>query len=112
MALVALQIIAILFVVFAWSRALLRFKDHKISLTEFVFWSVIWATAIVALALPKTAELISYRLGVERPVDLAVFVSILLLFYLVFRLYVKHEQQTQEITKLVREIALKHPKQK
>ncbi len=108
----ALQIIVILFVLFAWSRAFLRFRDHKISLTEFIFWSVIWAGVITALLLPKTADIISYSLGVNRPVDLAVFVSILLIFYLVFRLYVKHEQQEQEITKLVREIAIRTPKHK
>lgn len=105
-----LQIVGVVFVLFAWSRALLRFKDHKISVTEFLFWSVIWAGAIVALAVPKTADWISYSLGVNRPIDLAVFVSILLLFYLVFRVYVKNEQQKQEITKLVREIAIRNPK--
>ena len=106
----ALQIVAIIFVLFAWSRALLRLKDRKISFTEFIFWTVIWAGMVFALLLPKTAEFISYSLGVNRPVDLGVFVSILLLFYLIFRLYVKHEQQQQEMTKLVREIAIRHPK--
>jgi len=112
MELSALQIIAILFALFAWSRALLRLKDRKISGLEFGFWTVVWAGVIATMLLPKTAEFIALSLGVERPVDLAVFVSILLLFYLVFRLYVKLEQQGQEMTKIARSIAIRHPRKK
>ncbi len=108
----ALQIIAIVFALFAWSRALLRLRDRKISPMEFTFWTVIWAVVIGTMLLPKTAEFISLSLGVERPIDLAVFVSLLLLFYLIFRLYVKHEQKEQELTKLVREVAIRSPKRK
>jgi hypothetical protein len=112
MELSALQIVGIIFALFAWSRALLRLRDRKISLVEFLFWSVIWAGVLVALVLPRTAEIISYSVGVERPIDLAVFASILLMFYLMFRLYVKHEQHEQEFTKLVRTITLERPRRK
>ncbi len=108
----ALQIVVVIFAVFAWSRALLRLRDRKISFWEFVFWTIIWAAVAVTSLLPQTADIVSDFFGVSRPIDLAVYVSILLLLYLVFRLYVKQEQQVQETTKLVRTIAIKHPKRK
>ncbi len=107
-----LQIIVVLFALFAWSRAILRLRDHKISVGEFVFWTVIWATVITTAWLPQTANVISHGFGVSRPIDLAVYVSILLMFYLIFRVYVQQEQLQQETTKLVREIAMRFPKHK
>jgi hypothetical protein len=107
-----LQIAVVVFALFAWSRALLRLKDRKISLGEFGFWTLIWAAVITTSLLPQTAEIAATFFGISRPIDLAVYVGLLLVFYLVFRLYVKQEQQQQELTKLVREIAIRNPKKK
>jgi len=107
-----LQIIVVVFALFAWSRAMLRLRDRKISIGEFIFWSVIWAAVIGSSVLPRTADIVSNLFGISRPIDLAVYVGILLLFYLIFRVYVKQEQLTQEMTRLVREIAVRNPKKK
>lgn len=107
-----LQILVLLFAVFAFSRAVLRFKDKKISLGEFIFWTFVWVSVIVTTWLPGTATMVSQFFGISRPIDLAVYSSILVLFYLVFRLYVYHEMQRREITKLVREVAIKKVKKK
>ncbi len=108
----ALHIIVFVFILFAWSRAILRLRDHKISLGEFLFWTAIWGAVIATTLLPQTADTISNFFGISRPIDLAIYVSVILLLYLIFRLYVKHEQLEQELTKLVREIALRNPKHK
>lgn len=107
-----LQVVVVLFALFAWSRALLRLRDKKISIGEFVFWSVLWAGVIITSLSPQTADAFSAFFGIERPIDLAVYLSIILIFYLVFRLYVRSEQQQQEITGLVRALALQQPKKK
>ncbi|MEM2916072.1 MAG: DUF2304 family protein [Candidatus Woesearchaeota archaeon] len=107
-----LQVIVVVFALFAWSRALLRLRDRKVSIGEFIFWSLIWAAVIVTSLLPQTANIASKFFGISRPIDLAVYISILLLLYLTFRIYVKHDQLEQEMTKLVREIAVRLPKKK
>ncbi len=50
-----LLVLVTLFVLFAWSRAMLRFRDRVITLKEFIFWSVIWGGAIV-LAVKSTLQ--------------------------------------------------------
>lgn len=112
MVLSVFQTIIIVFVLFAWSRAVLRFKDKKISGRELVFWTAVWGGVAVLVLLPGTATIVSQFFGIRRPIDLAVYASILALFYLVFKLYVSLKMQNQELTKLSREIALKHPKKK
>ncbi len=107
-----LQIVVVVFALFAWSRAILRLRDREISVGEFIFWTVIWAAVITTSLLPQTADIVSEFFGISRPIDLAVYISILLLFYLVFRIYVNQDKQNKAITKLVREIAVKLPKKK
>ena len=49
---------------------------------------------------------LSSILGIARGADLIVYVSVVLLFYLIFRLYVKMEKIEQDVTKVVRKIAI------
>lgn len=107
-----IQIIAIVFAAFAWSRALLRFKDRKISLGAFLLWTLIWAAVVVVALVPAIPALIASLIGIRRPVDIAVYLSIIILFYLVFRIYVKLDGMEQNMTKLVREMSLTHKKRK
>jgi small membrane protein len=102
-----IQIIAILFSLFAISRVFLRYKDKKLTINQFVFWCLIWASLILITLFPKLTEPISNIMGVRRGIDLFVYLSIALLFYIIFRIYVKADEQEQRITKLVRELAKK-----
>lgn len=105
-----IQVLMILFALFAWSRAALRLKDKDIKLGEFLFWSIIWVAVIVFALLPGIFGNVSNIVGIGRATDLAIYVSIIALFYLIFRVYVRVDRQNQEITKLVREIAIKRKK--
>jgi hypothetical protein len=105
-----IQVLMILFALFAWSRAALRLRDKDIPIGEFIFWSVIWVGVITFAILPGFLGNISTILGIGRATDLAIYISIVVLFYMVFRIYVKVDGQSQEITKLVREISFKRKK--
>lgn len=72
----------------------------------FVFWILIWILAIVAVIKPDLTQKIANELGIGRGVDAAIYISIVLLFYLNFRSNVSVENLRHEITKLTREIAI------
>lgn len=102
-----IQIILILFLLFALSRVFLRFRGGQIRPVEFVFWAILFSVAMIGVALPYEISRVAAILGVGRGVDLITYVSITILFYLVFRLYVYLEDVRHEITEVVRKIALK-----
>lgn len=109
----AIQIIIIIFALFALSRAVLKFKDNKLTKNEFIFWIIIWCAVIIVAVIPYVISPISSIFGIGRGVDLIVYISIIVLFYLMFRLYVKLESVEKEITLVVRRIAMKNkPKKK
>ncbi len=105
-----IQWAVIIFASFAWSRVLLRFKDKRLTPGELLFWSGIWGAAIVIAVLPGIAAFISEWVGIRRPIDVAVYAGIILLFYMLFRLYVRVEQIDRNVTKLVRSIAISTPR--
>lgn len=77
-----LQIIGILFAVFALSRAVLRFKDHSIKANELLFWAVIWGGVICVALFPSIFVTLSKFLGIGRGVDTLLYTGMIILFYL------------------------------
>jgi hypothetical protein len=101
------QVILILFAIFALSRALLRFKDNALSIRDFVFWLILWLGVISVAFVPSMIMRVSELFGIGRGVDLILYSGMVILFYLMFRLYVKIENQKKEITLIVRNLAIK-----
>jgi hypothetical protein len=103
----AFQIIIILFCLYAAFRVWQKIKTRALGNRWGIFWLVFWLGVGTVVALPWTTSLLATRLGVTRGVDLVVYISIIALFYLVFRLTIKIEKLENNITKLVCEVALK-----
>jgi hypothetical protein len=106
------QLIAVVFALFALSRVILRLKDGNLSRREFVFWTFIWIFLIIVAFFPDLFTTIAIKLGLQQGVNLLSSLAIIVLFYLIFRLYVKVENTEQQITRLVRELSLERKKKK
>lgn len=105
-----IQILLLIFLLFALSRVVLRFKDGIVSITGFIFWSFLFLIAIIAVIVPDITSNVARASGIGRGVDAVVYSSIVLLFYLVFRIYIFLEDIKNDITKIVKELALKEHK--
>ncbi|MDO8487467.1 MAG: DUF2304 family protein [Candidatus Curtissbacteria bacterium] len=106
--LTAIQIFLLALVLFFISRVVLRAREKVIPAKTAVFWSIIWLSALIGILLPKTTTQLAGIFGVGRGVDIIVYISLVLLFYLVFRVYVMIEDLRRDITSLVRQIALQN----
>src|SRR3989337_3810313 len=104
--LTTIQIVLLVFILFAISRVLLRIKEKVISTQVGFFWFLIWLAAFVGVILPGTTTRLASYFGVGRGVDVIVYLSLALLFYLVFRIYVMIEDIRRAITFLIRHLAL------
>ena len=106
---ILLQVILSLYLIFAISRVYIRFKSRKLSFFGLVFWSSIFGFGMIGILIPQISGEIAKRLGIGRGADFIVYVSIVILFFLVFRIYTYLEDIKSEIARLVREMSLKHP---
>jgi hypothetical protein len=100
------QVVAIIFGVFAFSRAVLGWKEKKIRLAELIFWAGVWLFAIISAISPQILSLFSNVLGFKRGLDFILAISIIVLFYMIFRLYVMLDIVDQNLTRLVRDITI------
>lgn len=102
-----IQIFIIVFALFALSRVIFRYKNDGITLFELVLWMLFWGLAIVVAIIPDTTNLVATIVGVGRGADLVVYSSLIILFYVVFKLLTRVYRLERDITKIVQNIALK-----
>jgi len=106
------QVLIIGFTLFAVSKTISGFKKGRINTTGLIIWLSLWTVIVLASFLPNTTTFFANILGVNYGTDLAVYLSIMALFYIVFRIYIKLEKIESAITTIVKEIALKSKRNK
>ncbi len=101
-----IQLIIVLFIAFVLSRMFKKLKRKELTRREFLWWFIFWIIVAIATINPRLADLVAKYLGVESGSNLAVYISILVLFYLIFRIMVKIDKLDRDITKIVRNVAI------
>ena len=102
-----IQILLCAFALFAMSRVVIRFRKGGLPLVHLVTWFLFWAAVIVAVLRPATTSAVASWVRVGRGTDLVMYLSVVALFYLLFRLFGKIEDLERQITRVVRAAALK-----
>lgn len=84
-----------------------RFKLGAISRGVFLAWTLVWVAAGVLVWVPQLTNRLAAFLGVGRGADAVFYVSIAIMFYLVFRVHGKIENLEHQLNELVKKIALR-----
>jgi hypothetical protein len=103
----AIQILLISFAVFAMSRVVLRYRRGGMRLLHLGMWLLFWVGVVVAVFHPDTTSWLAIKLGVGRGVDIAMYLSIITIFYLLFRSFGKLDDLDRQLTRVVRANALR-----
>lgn len=102
-----IQILISIFVLFALARTFRQWRQRRLSIVWALVWILFWVAVVGMVFLPNTTQVFADVLGVGRGADLVIYISLVALFYLQFKLFTKIESVEQEISRLVREVALK-----
>jgi hypothetical protein len=73
---------------------------------------VVWLAVMIVSVFPDTISSISTYVGIGRGVDFATYISIILLFYLIYRVYIKIDLLDQKVVTLMREYSISQVKKK
>ncbi|MBD3247711.1 DUF2304 family protein [Candidatus Falkowbacteria bacterium] len=107
------QIIALIIILAILARIAILKKKKKIGASEFIFWSFFWILAAVFISAIKWIDQLVARLGFSGTgIEVLLYLAIVVLFYLNFRLRLKLEKMDKDITKLVRFISIKEEDRK
>lgn len=100
------QILFFTLAVVALGLVIWRYRQKRIGLFSFLLWLPLWSGVVVVILFPNISVTIARVLGIGRGADLAMYLGIVLIFYLLFRVAVRLERMEREITQIVRHLAL------
>lgn len=66
------------------------------------FWIIFWIAFIGIVSVPNVTQYVADLIGIGRGVDLIMYSSIALLFFIVFKLHIKIEGLKRDLTEVVR----------
>lgn len=102
------QIIALALIVFFLIKLLKQKKKNIITINEFRFWLAFWSLSALAILFIKDLDKLLKALGFTASgINFLAYSSILVLFYLIFRLRLKLVKIEKDITTIIRNEALK-----
>lgn len=107
-----LQILITIFVVFSLLKLFGQKQSNKLSLFNFVIWALLWLMVLLVFWQPEITSYLANILGIGRGADLVVYLAILVIVYLLFRVFVRLNKIEAEITKLVRDDAIRNVKKR
>ncbi len=84
-----------------------RYRANELSFGGALVWVIFWLGGIAVAIRPNLTARLAEILGVGRGADVVVYLSLALLFFIVFRLMIKIERLNREISTVVRNDALK-----
>jgi len=110
--LITFQILLVLFALFAIINVVRKYKEGLLGPKGALFWVLFWISVGVVVVWPNNAQKIADHIGIGRGADLVIYVSVAVIFYLLFRLNVKLEGLKRDLTKVVRDdtLAFEHLK--
>ena len=107
----ASQVILSLIIIFFLLKITLNFFVKKnISLKFFIFWLFLWFSGLMFINFTPLLSFLAKKLGIGRGVDLAVYTSIILIFYFLYLINVEIYELKKRIENLVRMLALEGEK--
>lgn len=101
------QIILLLLSIIGIALGIFRYRNESFSNSVFALWTFVWIIIIIVTLFPAITTHFANLFGISRGLDSVYIVSILFLFYIVFKLYNKIEQQKKRINELVSQLTLK-----
>ncbi len=102
-----IQILITLISLVIIGKAIRKIQKREAHVQTFVVWTFFWFLVIVLVWQPNLTDYLAAFLQVTRGADAIFYLSLILIFYLFFKLFIKLERIDQDITKVVRELALR-----
>ena len=103
------KILAVALAAIVISKSYLDFRTRVESLALFLFWTAAWIGIVVIALFPSVIDIVIEHFGRGTGVGTFLGMAVVLLFFLVYRIYAKLERLEQIVTRAIQETALREP---
>lgn len=101
-----MQYLIIIVAAFLIAKTLVRFQKNKLDLKQTIIWIIVWIILLIIAILPQIMGVPAVILGIDRGIDVFIYLGIIILFYTCFVLYNKLENLREKVTRLTRIMAI------
>ena len=101
-----IKFLLVLLIALILAHVFWQHRRRSIRASAAVLWGLLWIAAGVLVLWPDVSSRLAQVVGIGRGVDLVVYIAILALFYILFRVMVRLEHIERSITDIVRKDAL------
>ncbi|MCK5587310.1 MAG: DUF2304 domain-containing protein [Candidatus Lokiarchaeota archaeon] len=106
----SIQLIAVIVAIVLVAHTFRQYTHQKIGLSGMLFWIFIWILLLVSMVLisiePYALEFLSILFMTELPLNAALILAVIVLFFATYELYLSKANTDKEITTIVRHLAL------
>src|SRR3989344_7868801 len=102
----AIQLIVTFFSALVIIRLIRTINAGRIGRAAGFVWIAAWVSIAVIFWSPEIASKLALILGIGRGADLIVYTAIIVIMYLLYRIFIRLERQSADITALTMSIAL------
>ena len=99
---IVFQLAIALLSLFAIVSVMRKSREHLLGPVGELFWIIFWVAIASVVSVPNVTQRIADVLGIGRGVDLVMYLSIAILFFLVFKLYIQIESMRRSLTEIAR----------
>ena len=99
---IVFQLAIALLSLFAIVSVMRKSREHLLGPVGALFWIIFWVAIASVVSVPNVTQQIADVLGIGRGVDLVMYLSIAILFFLVFKLYIQIESMRRSLTEIAR----------
>lgn len=103
---IKLKIFLIILLIISIYLIIRTIKYKKLSIKYGLYWTIIFLFLLIILIFPNIIESISLFLGFKELPNMLFLISIFILFYIVFRLYISISKLQEENRILIQEISI------
>src|SRR6266446_8041670 len=103
------KLLAVVLAIIVISKSYLDFRSRVESLQLFLFWTLMWALIVTTALFPNVVDVVIEYFGRGTGVGTFLGMAVVLLFFLVYRIYAKLERLEHILTKAIQETALREP---
>jgi len=102
------QYLIVVFIIYTVVKMSLKLKRSVITLPVYFIWLVLWLSIGVLALMPQVLTYVAEFVGVGRGVDLAIYMAILAILYVIFKIYLRLEKLDRNISEIVQKVSIQN----
>jgi hypothetical protein len=106
------QIVILLVILLGLQRTFIKYRRRVFNWQWTLVWTIFWLLLAALVIYPELTNIVAHRIGVGRGVDVAIYFGILILFFLVFKIFTRLNETDKKLSKLVKNLAIEKARKK